>query len=74
MSLTKERYKYYVILSVIFFLQRVRDQFDSSAFPDLASDLTAAFADMEHSDLILRCGDADFPCHRFDTFIDGSID
>ena len=37
--------------------QRVRDQFDSSAFPDLANDLSSAFENMEHSDLKLRCGD-----------------
>ena len=41
--------------------QRVRDQFDSSLFPDLANDLSSAFEDMEHSDLKLRCGDKG--CH-----------
>ena len=43
------------------FLQRVRDQSDSLAFPDLANDLSSAFENMKHSDLKLRCGDQDFP-------------
>ena len=47
------------------FLQGVRDQSDSSAFPDLANDLKSAFENMKHSDLKLRCGDQDFPCHKF---------
>ena len=44
--------------------QRVRDQFDSSAFPDLANDLSSAFENMEHSDLKLRCGDQ--VCHAIE--------
>jgi hypothetical protein len=56
---------FYVLMFSRFFPQRVRDQFDSSTFPDLASDLSSGFDQMEHADLVLKCGEQEFPCHKF---------
>ena len=57
--------------------QRVRESFDREHFPDLSRDMTEAFFEMEHSDVVIKCqrGEGDpegapgsvvtFPCHKF---------